>query len=464
MCASVHPVGGGADIIVQGDRVQERGWYSARVIRFGHRVFVPLVFCLGLIAQIAIYDKGLAHDPIRSDGVSYYVYLPAIVLHQSPRLWALANEEYGGAFPPWTSITRWTRSGGAGWLNPHPIGEAVLMLPFFLAAHLLTRWSNLPPDGFSLYYQQAASLAGLFYGVLGLEILRRALLRYFTRGVVLAALIAIALGTNLFHYMTYDAVYSHVYAFFLVCVLVFLIPRWYDSPSTARSLGLGITCGLLVITRHTHGILLLLPALYDVGVNVSVRERIQFLLQHARALGIVIASAFVVVVPQLLIYYAVTGHWLVTGYDQQETFHFDRPHFFGVLFSVQKGVFFWSPLLLIAMLGFFVMPRTVRAFRWPSLMVLAVITWLIASWFDWQFGGSYGHRGFTDVLPLFALALASACAWLAARPVGIRAVGVAAIVLTTSLSVVQMLQYWLGIVPIVDTTWEQYRQLFLNFQ
>lgn len=433
------------------------------MIRLGHRVFVPLVFCLGLLAQIAIYSEGYASQPIRSDGVSYYVYLPSIVLHQSPRLWVLANEEYSGRFPEWTSITRWTRGGGAGWLNPHPIGVAILMLPFFLAAHLLTLWSNLPPDGFSLYYQQAASLSGLVYGVLGLEILRRALLRYFAPGIVLAVLVAITFGTNLFHYMTYDAIYSHAYAFFLVSALVFLVPRWYDAPTMSRSVCLGLVCGLLVVTRHTHGLLMLLPLLYDVGVGVSMRERLSFLWRHASAVAAAASAAFLVVLPQLLIYYSVTGHWLVTGYDQQETFHFDRPHFFGVLFSVQKGVFFWSPLLLIALAGFFVMPRAVRAFRTPSLIALALITWLVASWFDWQFGGSYGHRAYTDVLPLFALALASFCAWLVARPMPVRAASVTAIGLATALSVVQMLQYWKGIVPIGDTTWEQYRELFLRW-
>jgi hypothetical protein len=32
-----------------------------------------------------------------------------------------------------------------------------------------------------------------------------------------------------------------------------------------------------------------------------------------------------------------------------------------------------------------------------------------------------------------------------------------------TLSVLQMLQYWLGILPIMDTTWEQYTRLFLRF-
>jgi hypothetical protein len=32
------------------------------------------------------------------------------------------------------------------------------------------------------------------------------------------------------------------------------------------------------------------------------------------------------------------------------------------------------------------------------------------------------------------------------------------------LSIAQMIQYWLGIVPIIDTSWSQYRALFLRFR
>jgi hypothetical protein len=32
------------------------------------------------------------------------------------------------------------------------------------------------------------------------------------------------------------------------------------------------------------------------------------------------------------------------------------------------------------------------------------------------------------------------------------------------LSVAQMIQYWLGILPIANTTWAEYRELFLRFK
>jgi hypothetical protein len=125
-----------------------------------------------------------------------------------------------------------TRHRGTGaWINPHPIGTAVLIAPFFLLGHALTWWSNLKPDGFSLYYQHAAGLAGVFYLVAGLAVLKKFLRRHFSAGITLAALISITWGTNLFHYGTYDSVYSHVYSFFLFCSFLALTATWYDRPA-----------------------------------------------------------------------------------------------------------------------------------------------------------------------------------------------------------------------------------------
>ena len=104
--------------------------------------------------------------------------------------------------------------------------------------------------------------------------------------------------------------------------------------------------------------------------------------------------------------------------------------------------------------------------RWlvsATILIMVIDTYLIASWSDWQFGGSYSHRGFTDSLGLLAIFLASFFARVAERPRLLQPVAtiVGAAVL---LSVAQMLQYWLGILPIANTTWGQYSELFLRFR
>ena len=88
---------------------------------------------------------------------------------------------------------------------------------------------------------------------------------------------------------------------------------------------------------------------------------------------------------------------------------------------------------------------------------------LAASWWDWQFGASYGHRAFTDALPLAAVLLAACFQWVAGRVAARRFVtGVAAALV--ALSVAQMVQYWTGKIPIANTTWQEYRDAFLRFR
>ena len=65
----------------------------------------------------------------------------------------------------------------------------------------------------------------MVYVLLGLAMLQRMLRRHFSDGVVLATLICITWGTNLFHYAVFDGTFSHAYAFFLVCVWMWLVER-----------------------------------------------------------------------------------------------------------------------------------------------------------------------------------------------------------------------------------------------
>ena len=134
-----------------------------------------------------------------------------------------------------------------------------------------------------------------------------------------------------------------------------------------------------------------------------------------------------------------------------------------MLLSVQKGLFFWSPLLLAALAGLLLGPGLARAVRLGGLLFLIANTYLIAAWWDWQFGGSYGHRGFVDVLPLFAIGLAAFFHWAAASASRRSTVAIA-VTVAVALSVVQMIQYWNHVIPMSDTTWEQYRSVFLRLQ
>ena len=419
-----------------------------RILKYSDLLFA--VLAVG--AYVLLYSASSSIDaPIRSDGYSYYVYLPAWHLHHDPTLQSVVDDCCGGTFPAFTSIVRWPETNR--WVNPHPIGVAILMTPYFAVAHALTRWSNLPPDGFSLYYQHAAGVAGVTAFLCGLIALRSLLSRYFEDGVVLATLVVITFGTNLFHYGTHDSTFSHAFSFALIAGLLDATDRWWREPSWRQSLVLSSIAALIVLVRHPNAIFLSVIPLWN-PQGVVARWRL------LAAMGLMTAFC---VSPQLLLYKQATGHWFVSVYDRVGTFHFDSPKILPVLFGVQKGLFFWSPVLAFALAGFAVDREPASRLRLPAAIAFIVVTYLTASWSDWQFGGSFGHRGFTDGLAFAAVFLAAFFDWLAKRRPLVPAVATL-IGLLVALSTAQMLQYWLGILPIADTTWQQYRELFLRFR
>jgi hypothetical protein len=282
--------------------------------------------------------------------------------------------------------------------------------------------------------------------------------------VVLATLIGITWGTNLFHYAVFDGTFSHVYAFFTVAVWLWLVERWWDRPALWCSLAIGIVAALNVLIRHTNAIYLLVLPLYGITRWRDLAPRLTALWQRRVGLAAAAIAGLVVLAPQLALYKWVTGRWLVNAYDTHGMgFSLASPHFVDTLFSTQKGLFFWSPLLLLSVSGAFVARGRARALVLPAAIVFALQTALIATWSQWQFGGSFGHRGYTDGFALAAPLMAASFDWAVRhrRAIPAVALGAAAAVL---LSVAQMIQYWMGVLPMADTTWAQYTELFLKFR
>ena len=322
---------------------------------------------------------------------------------------------------------------------------------------------DLLGDGVPLYYRDGVGLSAVAYFLFGLAILRRMLRRQFSDGVVLATLICITWGTNLFHYAVFDGTFSHAYAFFLVCVWLWLVERWWDRPTAVCSLAIGAVAALNALVRHTNVIFALVLPLSGIvhwrdlsGRALALRDGWPQLALAALA-G---ASSW------RLSSQAHADHRRVVrqrACDPRDGVHVPVAAPDRRLFRTQKGLFFCSSILLLILPGVFFAKGQASAFVWPALVVFALQAWLIASWAEWQFGASYGHRGFTDGFALAAPFIASTFAWAAShrKAVPLFAAATAAAVL---LSVAQMIQYWIGVLPEANTTWAQYQDLFLRFR
>ena len=314
-------------------------------------LFLAATAFLMLFSIIWVYHTKVLNAPkVYSDGFGYYVYLPALI--------------YGdftfGFVEGWEHPLKLIPAAG-GLVNKYPVGVAVMESPFFLAAHLLSLLrdaltGSVTATGYTNLYQYMVLFGGVCYWIAGTVLLYLLLKKYlgFSGRVALLTCIVITYGTNLFHYASYDACFSHVYSYFLFNLFLYYL-CWYEERDVENRNRLWQTCifgflaGLIFMCRNTNILFVLTYVFYGVKDWKTWKARMVRILMPARAVPILLTGC-VTIFPQLLYWHTATGHWFAYSYGD-EPFYWLAPQLGNFLFSVRKGLFFWSPVLLLALVG-----------------------------------------------------------------------------------------------------------------
>src|SRR6185295_10365432 len=136
--------------------------------------------------------------------------------------------------------------------------------------------------------------------------------------------------------------------------------------------------------------------------------------RSARHGALLAAATLLGALPQMLVWHAIFGVWVLLAPPQGTDFvRLTRPFVLETLFSSRHGLFSWTPLLLAGALGFVPLLRRRAALAAPLLVPLLAITYVNMCSGDWWAGGSFGNRRFDSLLPVLAFGLAAA--WDAAR-------------------------------------------------
>ena len=121
--------------------------------------------------------------------------------------------------------------------------------------------------------------------------------------------------------------------------------------------------------------------------------------------GIFGALLFLLIVSiQLILYKIQSGDFFVYTYPG-ESFNFLEPNFFKTLFSYKKGLFVYTPITFVSLVGFLWLIKNRRYEALTLSLYLVLITYIFSSWWSWYYGGSFSQRAFVEYLPLFGLLL-----------------------------------------------------------
>lgn len=401
------------------------------------------------------------------DQGGYFSYLPARFLYGDPgrpdSLAKLVEKQWSHPDAHHMNALGMSKLPNGKVITKYPMGVAVGELPWFAGAHLYARAHGDPLDGFSRPYQHATMLAGLFYAVLGLWVLRKLLLRYYSDGVAAWTLAGIALGTNFFNYASYEAAHSHAVLFLWHSLLLYCTACWYERPRLRWALGMGLFMGLAVLCRFTEAIYALIPLTWGLSNRAAWRARLPLWGRHFGQLALGAGLGALVVSAQFFFWHSVSGKWVINGY-YGEYFDFSRPHIWEGLMSIEKGWFIYTPVMaLTVLLGIPLLRRNVPAALTTTLLVLPVALYLTFSWEQWGYGWTFSARPLISLYPLLALSLAALVAVaLQAKVSGatVRTL-VAACVL---LNLLQTWQYQKGLILGVGETTQHYREFFFRLR
>ncbi len=375
----------------------------------------------GLLALLILYLCSLpfvAHRITASDAIEYYAYDRSVYFDhdldftndyqgfydRNPK--GLANFKAG-------FIDKRNPSGHA--INNGPIGSAILWVPFFLAGDAAARVLHAAgaatmPDGFSLPYIWAVSLGSALYAGVALVLTYLLACAITDQSAALWASLVIWLGTPALFYSHLAPTYAHATSWFAVSVFLAV---WFHTRKRSSWLAwaaLGALGGLVAMVREQDAVFLLVPAvdeLLRLAPGTRRPERV-WMQDVGRTLlgGIMMACCAVAAfIPQLLVYRRLNGNFRPSP-EVSDKLHWNAPNVLRVLFDPGHGLFLWTPVLLLAIIGLGLLIQRDYRLGLSLAVGFAMTLYLNGAFQTWTTAGAFGARRFIVCGPIFAIGLA----------------------------------------------------------
>jgi hypothetical protein len=378
----------------------------------------------GLLIALFFLTLPLINPWVRGDGVGYYAFVRSMFIEHNldfRRDWLRANPSFrmgridaaGNLAPQDYTVT--------GHINNHfSVGPAILWSPFVLVTHagVLTYdhfGGHIPADGYSQPYVTAVALATAFYGFMALLISFALARRYVAESCAFLGTVGIWLASSLPVYMYFNPSWSHADSAFSVALFV-----WYWSRTRGRAAGegrtsrtplqwiaLGAVGGLMINVYYLNAALLLFPLLESLAPRPArFAERATNPTRLSLLKATLFAAALsVTLLPTFITKKIIYGSYWNLGYT--EHWSWNSPAFFKACFSADHGLFTWTPILILAVVGLFALDKYDRQFASYSIVVFLAYLYIIGCYQDWHGISSYGNRFFVALTPLFVLGLAA---------------------------------------------------------
>jgi len=299
------------------------------------------------------------------------------------------------------------------YLTVAPITLPVLITPLYVVPSVIIGILGIPVSladpRFVILSLAAEKVVASLLTSLSVVVLYLVLQRFVTERYALWGALLYAFATSTWA-ISSQALWQHTMAELLLCCLLLLLLHTDESGSPSGYALLGISGALFFMNRQADAIFLL-PVLYWV-----LRRK------DLRMAGIFFASFCLAATPFIL-YNLVYFGSLFGGYRVNAAVLTVTPTiipaFAAYLVSPNRGLFFFSPVILFALPGIWLVWKNIPALN-PSIRAVLLLfaacvpvnILVYCSFPAWWGGESFGYRYLVDALPVLAVFLAFALEYL----------------------------------------------------
>jgi len=165
---------------------------------------------------------------IDGDGSGLYAYLPQLLLKHSVDFKEIFEVEKQQKALDFTGHYFHEVNGVT--INKFSSGTALLQLPFFLLAWLMSIIFGFSPDGYSVLFQSGVAFAALFWAFVGMKYFVKLAKTFgIPENISFIAILVGFFGTNLFYYTVGIPSASHVYSFAMISVFAYFVRKTFIS-------------------------------------------------------------------------------------------------------------------------------------------------------------------------------------------------------------------------------------------
>lgn len=426
-----------------------------------------LLIPIGIIIILFSIFKGLNNPwnkPIGGDGFGYYSYLPALFIYQDASF-SFLNKTAPLYYANGTGITdKFLNKFDGIEVNKYFVGVSVLMLPFFLMAHLYCFIFGFPMDGYSAPYQLSVAVSAWFYLWVGCIILNK-ILFVFNSNVKQNywIILILILGTNISHIAVNEPYFSHIYLFTLVNLFIYSTISFFSNTVKCqkRFYLMAFSISMIAIIRPQDTlVLLLLPFCASSFSSLSAGLKIILLNPKILFKGLLL-STVILSIP-LIAWHLQTGHFFLNPY-KGEHYYWANPQFVKQLISYQKGWLIYTPLVVFSFLGFINLYNINKVQFYNLAVFLLLIIYCFSAWWCWHYGSSFSQRVYIDFYGLIAVLLVCLIKGIQHQKI-LKAISWMLLFLFIPFNQIQSYQCWNGILPGLQTNSDIYWNKFLSFE